>query len=168
MKKIVLIFALGIGIVACNPINNKMQDEKTELVKNYVQAVENMDFNAMENFLADDYVGIGPSYGDTINKFDAVENWKWNVENLYEKIHYNISRFVYVNIPDGDSKGDWVANWAELNIVYKNNQGEVTIWANTNYKIENGKIAKSFTFYNEADALRQLGYKIVKPEPVEE
>jgi hypothetical protein len=63
-------------------------------------------------------------------------------------------------MPEGDIKGDWVANWAELNIEYKDGK-KVTIWANTNYKIENGKIARSLTLYNEGDALRQLGYVIV-------
>jgi hypothetical protein len=43
----------------------------------------------------------------------------------------------------------------------------VNIWANTNYLIENGKIIRSITFYNEADALRQLGYKIVAPAATE-
>ena len=167
MKKLVLLVAIGIGMVACVPSNEEMKAENIELVKNYVQAVENMDFSAMENYLSDDYFGIGPSYGDTIYKDEAVESWKWNVDNLYEKIHYNISRFAYVNIPNGENMGDWVANWSELNIVYKNGKGEVTIWANTNYKIENGKIAMSFTTYSEAEALRQLGYQIIPPATAE-
>lgn len=68
-----------------------------------------------------------------------------------------------MTIPDGKNKGEWVANWAELNIVYKNKMGSVTIWANSNYMVENGKILRSITFYNEADALRQLGYQFVPP-----
>jgi hypothetical protein len=31
------------------------------------------------------------------------------------------------------------------------------------YKIENGKIELSRTFYNEADVLRQLGYQFSMP-----
>ena len=89
--------------------------------------------------------------------------WKWCVENLYEKITYTRSRFAAVTIPDGDNKGEWVSNWAELNIVFKNNDRKVMIWANTNYLIENGKIKRSFTFYNEADVLRQLGFVVVLP-----
>jgi hypothetical protein len=50
---------------------------------------------------------------------------------------------------------------AELNITYKDGRGPVNIWANTTYKIENRKIAKSYTVYNEADVLRQLGYVYV-------
>jgi hypothetical protein len=106
---------------------------------------------------------MGPSFGDSVNKNDAVASWKHNISEIYENIHYNRSKYAVVTIPEGDNKGDWVANWAELTITFKNDRGSATIWANSNYLIENGKIKRSITFYNEADALRQLGYKIVPP-----
>lgn len=140
---------------------NSNQQTNVNLIEKYVQAVENLDHDIMESLLADDYVGYGPSYGDSINKADAITNWKKNVENLYENIKYNKSRNFPVSVPDGENSGEWVSNWAELNIKYKEDFGEVTIWANSIYKIENGKIVKSYTFYNEADALEQLGYVFV-------
>jgi hypothetical protein len=161
MKNLILFIAISMCLAACTSTSEKKQKENIDLVNRYIAAVEEMDFNAMEEFLADNYLGMGPSYGDSISKTEAVENWKLNVENLYEKIHYNRSRSAAVEIPDGDNKGEWVANWAELTIDYKDGRGSVTIWANTNYLIENGKIVKSLTFYNEADALRQLGYQLV-------
>jgi hypothetical protein len=116
----------------------------------------------MEEILDDDYFGFGPSFGDSINKVQAVENWKHNIKTLYRSIKYNKSRNVAVTIHDGDNAGEWVSNWGELHIVYKNKQ-EVTLWANTIYQIKNGKIFKSYTFYNEADALHQLGYVFINP-----
>jgi len=83
------------------------------------------------------------------------------VDNLYESINYSRSRNVAVTINSGDNQGDWVSNWGELTIRYKNTEDSVTIWANSIYQIKNGKIVKSFTFYNEADALRQLGYYFI-------
>jgi hypothetical protein len=163
MKNLILLVAMGICLASCTSISEKKKNENIDLVKSYVKAVEDLDFDAMEKFLADNYLGMGPSYGDSIGKSDAIENWKSHINNLYESIHYNRSRFAAVTIPDGDNKGEWVGSWAELTIVYKDNRGTVTIWANTNYLIENGKIARTITFYNEADALRQLGYKIVPP-----
>jgi hypothetical protein len=151
------------GLFACTSGTDKTKQENVELVKSYVAAVENLDFEAMGNYLDVNYLGMGPSYGDSIGKMDAVENWKWCVENLYEKITYSRSRFAAVTIPDGDNKGEWVSNWAELSIVFKNNDRKVMIWANTNYLIENGKIKRSFTFYNEADVLKQLGFVVVLP-----
>lgn len=161
MKNLIILTVLAISLAACTSNNAKQQAQNVELVKNYVHAVENLDFEAMGNYLDANYIGIGPSFGDSIGKLEAVENWKWCVENLYEKIKYNRTRFAPVTIPDGDNKGEWVGNWAELNIVFKDGVGEVTILANTNYLIENGKIKRSFTFYNEADVMRQLGFIMV-------
>jgi hypothetical protein len=161
MKKYIILAALVVGLFACTPNHEKMQAENVQLVKNYVTAVENMDFEAMNSYLADNYMGLGPSYGDTIYKAQAVENWKSNVENLYEKIQYTRLQFAPVTIKEGDAKGEWVANWSEMKIVFKDGLGEVTLWSNTNYQLDNGKIVRSLTLYNEADALRQLGYTIV-------
>ena len=142
---------------------SKNSEKNIALIEEYVEAVETMDFDAMESYLADDYLGIGPSYGDSIRKDQAIQNWKYNVENLYEKIDYEMSRNVAVTLTTGDNQGEWVSNWAQLHIVYKDNRGAITIWANSTYQIENGKIIKSFTFYNEADAMRQLGYVFIDP-----
>ncbi len=139
------------------------QQANLELIGNYIKAVENMDYETMESYLDENYMGVGPSLGDSIDKAQAVESWKANVESLYERIKYNKSRNITTTIPDGDNKGEWVSNWAELTIDYKNDQGSVTILANTLYQIKDGKIIKSYTIYNEADALRQLGFVISKP-----
>jgi len=163
MKNYLILAALAIGLFACTSNNEKKQAENIELVKSYVTSVENLDFESMGNYLDANYLGMGPSFGDSIGKMEAVENWKWCVENLYEKIHYNRSRFAAVTIPDGDNKGEWVANWAEMTVVFKDSIGSVTVWANTNYLLENGKIKRSFTCYNEADVLRQLGFVMVLP-----
>jgi hypothetical protein len=164
MKKYIILTALVAGLFACTSNNTKKQAENVEVVKNYVTAVENLDFESMATLLDDKYMGLGPSYGDTIYKDQAIANWKYYVENLYEKIQYTRSQIAPVTISEGDAKGEWVANWAELHIVFKEG-GEATIWSNTNYQVENGKIVRSLTLYNEADALRQLGYQIV---PIEE
>lgn len=166
MKNIILATCVAFAAMACTSAADKRQTENIELVKKYVHAVENLDFEGMGNMLDADYVGVGPSYGDSIGKDDAVANWKWNVENLYNKIHYNRSRFASVTIPDGDSQGDWVANWAELEIEFKDGES-VIIWANSNYLVENGKIKKSLTFYNEADVMRQLGFEMVPSDRLE-
>lgn len=138
--------------------------KNVELISSYVKAVENLDYEAMSEYLAEDYLGIGPSVGDSINKAQAVENWKNYTANLYESIKYDRSRTIAVTITEGEGKGEWVSNWAELTIRYKWQPGSATIFANTLYLIENGKIKKSFTLYNEADALRQLGFVIVNRE----
>lgn len=162
MKQLILFAVISLGLWGCTDSSSKLNQEHIDLVNKYIKSVEDMDFDGMGQFLDEKYVGLGPSYGDTINKADAVANWQANVNNLYKKIKYNKSKTAAFHIEGGLNEGNWVGNWAELEIEYQTG-GKVTIWANTNYLVENGKIIRSFTFYNEADALRQLGYKIVAP-----
>jgi len=162
MKKLFITFLVLPFLMSCSSDNGK-SEKNIQLVKNYIQAVEDMDYTTMASLLDENYYGYGPSYGDSIGKKEALEYWKQNANNLYRSIKYNKSRNVAVNIKTGENKGEWVSNWGELHIVYKNGK-EVTLWANTIYKIKNNKIVKSYTFYNEADALRQMGYVFINPE----
>ncbi len=156
MKKLALLAGLGLILFSCTS-KTENNEAHLALVQDYVNAVESLDYDAMSNYLDDSYLGLGPSYGDSINKVEAVESWKFNSENLYKKIEHTRAQYAFVTIADGDSQGDWIAAWSELKITYKNEQ-TITIWANTNYLVNNGKIVKSLTLYNEGDALRQLGY----------
>ena len=103
-------------------------------------------------------IGISVSYWESLQD---IANWKANSDQLYEKITYQGSRNIGINITTGKNQGEWVSTWAQLEITYKGERGSVVIWANTIYLIENSKILKSYTFYNEADALRQLGYVFI-------
>lgn len=160
MKKILFLLAIMMITINCTD-HKKKAAENLALIEKYVQAVENLDYDIMEAVLDDNYMGFGPSFNDSINKEMTVSNWKINVDNLYESITYRKSRNMAQIIPDGINAGDWVSNWAELSIVYKKDQKKVTLLTNTIYKIENGKIVKSYTFYNEADVLEQLGYVFI-------
>ena len=162
MKKLLYLTLLLPLLMGCGSIGDN-SEKNIALVEKYIAGVENLDYDIMESILADDYQGLGPSIGDSIGKAQTLENWKLNVETLYELIEYQRSRNTAVTITTGDNQGEWVSNWAELYIEYKNDRGAVTIWANTTYEIENNQIVKSYTFYNEADALRQLGYVFYNP-----
>lgn len=156
-----IILLLVVAVFGCNTAHNA---ENIAVAKQFVKAVESLDYTAMENLLADEYEGFGPSTHHEIDKDAAIAQWKENVQSLYEKIEYKRSQFVSVTIPEGENAGEWVTTWAELEITYKEDRGSVTIWANTNYKVVNGQIVKSYTFYNEADVLEQLGYVFIHPE----
>lgn len=163
MKHFLLLLVVLVSIAGCT-VPNKHADANTALIDKYVQAVQNLDYVSMEDMLADNYMGFGPSYNDSISKEQAIANWKSNVENLYESITYSKSRNMAQFVPDGENAGEWVSNWAELTIVYKKDKRKVTLWTNTIYRIENNKIVKSYSFYNEADVLEQLGYVFINPD----
>ena len=164
MNKLLLLSGLmSLFLFSCGSGNNNA-DRNVALVEGYVNAVQKLDYDLMDAFLSDNYMGYGPSVNDSVNKANAVNQWKSNVELVYEKIEYQQSRSIAVTVPDGVNAGEWVANWAQLQITFKDSGEQVTILVNSMYKIEGDKISKSYTFYNEADALEQLGYIYINPD----
>jgi len=147
------------------PPANKQSEENLTLVNKFFKAVENLDTAAMSAVLADNYKGYGPSIGDSLGKTEILENWKYNFDHYYASIKYNRFQDIASDISEnnGAEPGEWVSNWAYCSIKYKDGRGPINIWVNSVYKIENGKISKSRVFYNEADWLRQLGYRLIKP-----
>jgi len=160
MKKLLFLSALVIGLLSCSSADDKKESENLAVAQKYMEAVQNMDAATMESLLADNYIGYGPSVGDSVTKEVAVWNFKYNAENLYESFEYTRHKELAVTVKEGEAAGDWVLNWAYLTIQYKDGRGPINLWVNVVYRIENGKIVHSRTFYNEADALRQLGYTI--------
>ncbi len=139
-----------------------------EVVEQYLEAVDNNDYEAMAALLADDYLGLGPSINDSTNKELALESWKWNSENLYQDVSFERTQTFASAIKDGRFAGDWAYNWAYVNITYQDGSGPVQLMMNAVYKVEHGKIARSRTFYNEADVWEQLGYRIFPPLEIPE
>ncbi len=162
MKKLFLVLLALPFLMSCN-CDSKSTEKNIALVEKYIQSVEDMDYKTMESLLDDSYYGHGPSFNDSASKKQVLASWKYNTENLYEEIEYKKEQHGSVIISKGLNKGEWISSWAELFITYKTGE-TVTIWANTAYKVENDKIVKSYTFYNEADALEQLGYVFINPD----
>jgi hypothetical protein len=167
MKKLILLSAISISIFSCTSDTGKKVRDNMAIAKKYMEAVETMNASLMDSLLADNYIGYGHSVGDSINKVDAINSWKYNAENLYESVEYTRHKELAVTVKDGEALGDWVLNWAYLTIKYKDGRGPVNVWVNAVYRIENGKIVHSRTFYNEADVMRQLGYEMVPVEDTE-
>jgi ketosteroid isomerase-like protein len=158
MKYILLLSLVVIG-VACSGANDELAKENIAVIEKYIKAVQDKDTQTMSDLLSDDYVGYGPSFSDSTNKVQAISNWKDVAENLYDKIEYTRTVNIAATVKDGPHPGNFVSDWASLKITYKDGQGPIFLNVNAIYRIENGKITLSRTFYNEADALRQLGYE---------
>lgn len=162
MKHLIILAIISISLFSCtSSTNNKKEGENLAIAKKYMEAVESNNVGIMDSLLASNYMGYGPSVDDSTNKTSAIESWKYNAENLYESIKYTRHKELAVTVTEGEAIGDWVLNWAYLTIKYKDGRGPVNVWVNSVYRIEDGKIIQSRTFYNEADVLRQLGYKMV-------
>jgi ketosteroid isomerase-like protein len=155
-----LILGLMILTAACSgDQQRKIDAENIAVIDKYIKAVEAKDVQTMSDLLADNYIGYGPSFSDSTSKAQAIANWKDVAENLYDKIEYTRTVNIAAQITDGPHPGNYVSDWASLKIKYKDGRGPVFLNMNAVYRIENGKITLSRTFYNEADVLRQLGYQ---------
>ena len=163
MRSLIACIAISFTLFSCDSGAGEKEKENLAIAKKYMDAVEQKDVATMDSLLAENYMGYGPSVQDSINKQGALENFKINAENLYESFEYSRHKELAVSVPDGETKGDWILNWAYLTIKFKDGRGPVNLWVNAVYKVENGKIVQSRTFYNEADALRQLGYTMERP-----
>jgi len=162
----IVLALICLSFFACTSSADKKEKANLAIAQKYMQAVETKNVALMDSLLADNYIGYGPSVGDSINKEEALASWKYNSENLYESIEYTRHQDLAVTVKEGRAKGDWVLNWAFLTIKYKDGRGPVHAWVNVVYVIENGKIILSRTFYNEADVLRQLNYTIAPPQEI--
>jgi ketosteroid isomerase-like protein len=166
MKSLVFAMLISAGLLSCSSSadnNDSKEKENLAIAKKYIEAVQTKNVATMDSLLANNYMGYGPSVGDSANKKEALDDWKYNVDNLYQSIEYTRSKEMAVTVKEGEAIGDWVLNWAYLTIKYKDGRGPVNLWVNSVYRIEDGKIVQSRSFYNEADALRQLHYSIMAP-----
>jgi hypothetical protein len=167
MKSLIILAIISITLFACTSSADKKEKANLAIAEKYMQAVETKNVALMDSLLADNYIGYGPSIGDSVNKEEAISSWKDNAENLYESIEYTRSKEIAVTVKEGEAIGDWVLNWAYLTIKYKIGKNPVHLWVNIVYRIDDGKIVQSRTFYNEADVLRQLRYSIEPPQQIE-
>ena len=158
MKTLVSFIAAFLFLASCTSEGNNKQRTNLDIAKKYMNAVESKNVAVMDSLLSENYMGYGPSVGDSVNKKDALAIFKENADSLYESFQYTRHKELAVTVDTGEVKGDWVLNWAYLTIKYKDGRGPVNLWVNAVYRIEDGKIVHSRTFYNEADVLRQLGY----------
>ena len=165
MKQLLFLTAISISLFSCAPSADNKEKENLAIVRSYKDAIETNNIAMIDSLLATNYKGYGPSVNDSINKEETIDNWKYNTENLYESFKFsrlqNFAKTVKEN--EEAEAGDWVSSWAYLTIKYKDGSSPVNVWVNAEYKIENGKIVYSRTFYDEADILRQLNSSIEMP-----
>jgi hypothetical protein len=166
MKQLIVLAIISINLFACTSSADKKEKANLAIAQKYMQAVETKNVIIMDSLLADNYMGYGPSVGDSVNKEEAIAGFKDNIENLYESIQYTRHKELAVTVTEGEAIGDWVLNWDYLTLKYKVGKDPVNLWVNVVYRIENGKIVHSRTFYNEADVLRQLRYMIAPPQEI--
>src|SRR6187431_2664955 len=103
MKELLSILVVAVGLVSCATSDNRAREkESLDIAKRYVTAIESNNTAAMDSLLADNYMGYGPSVGDSTNKTDAITNWKYNADNLYESVKYTRHQTIAITVNEGE------------------------------------------------------------------
>lgn len=163
MKQVLVLLVIGLALFSCTSNSANKEKQHIAIAERYMHAIESKNVSVMDSLLSENYIGHGPGINDSVNKKDAMLSFASNAENLYESFQYTRHKELAVTVKEGEAVGDWVLNWAYLTIKYKDGRGPINLWVNAVYRIEDGKIVESRTFYDEADALRQLGYSFQPP-----
>lgn len=161
---IVPAIVLLLGLVGCAPVQNQDRNPANEaMVMKYSEAELKPDFDALEDFLSEDYKEFGPAVKDSVDRVTSLANRRKSWEDFSE-VTYDRYGILSTTVEKGRVAGDWVLDWGKLTIQYKNGRPSVTIWYHAALKIRNGKICRQRKFYDAADMMSQQGYSFVPAE----
>jgi predicted ester cyclase len=172
MKKISITLFLLSMICACSQHHEKEEtmakpvnegEGQINIVYAYIDAVLNKDFTAMDTMLAPNFMAYGPAVTDSVNKSQEIDSWKKEWAETYDSITYNRITTVFKHIDSGNFAGDWVSDWANITLKYKNGK-TAKFGLNEVYKVVNSKIVLSSAYYDAAGIMKQLGYTFVPPK----
>ena len=170
--------ALLVALASCNkPVPatdsakassaDSLGEKNKEMVKNYIDAAITGNTAAMSEYLADGYMGHGPSMKDSVNKQEDLANWKKSWEDQFSSMKYDEIVSLTPSIKaetKSSAAGDWVLTWGVISAEYKNGMPPVKFNLHVAYRITKGKIDRSFVYYNVADILTQQGFTFVPPK----
>ncbi len=168
MKNALFSLAMIFMMAACTPPEAPedpmiaVHEANTQTVYDYIAAMTTGDVNAAASFLTDDYYYYGPNIADSASKVDHLSRWKGNLDSLFTKVTYSRIATITQSYEEGRLQGDWVADWSVMSIDYQN-APSVSFNFHAVYRVEEGKITRSTSFFNQADILTQQGWQMTPP-----
>jgi len=142
-------------VVVDNP--NAEADLKT--VGDYINALVAADYDKANSYLANNYMGHGPSPKDSANRDQTIAGWKENAKTqLNPKTSFVSQTF---RVTQGDQKGDWISVWGDYS--FTQNGKMVNFPYQFTAHVTNGKIDRSGVYYDRMYIMETLGYKLVPP-----
>lgn len=135
----------------------------TELVTNYVAALQNGDVDTMNAQLADHVFIQGLGGGtDTLN----LKQHKVYYQESTSKYTHKLSGELYlpVKVTNNWNEGEWVLSWGTNTITNKETNNVITVPYHTASMVENGKIIRLIYFYDMLNILAKDGWTITPPK----
>ena len=122
-------------------------EDSLVFVKNYINALQNGNVEAMNALLADDAMVYGLGGGkDSLN---VAQHKEYYTNSTAQYIH-SISRDLYlpVKVNNNWNEGEWILCWGTNTVTDKKSGKQIPIPYHTANKIDNGKIVKVYYYYD--------------------
>ncbi len=135
----------------------------SEVVQNYIAALQKGDVATMNMHLADNAMIYGLGGGtDSLNVAQHKEYFK----NCTDSFKHTITQDLYlpVKVTNNWNEGEWVLAWGTNTLTNKETSETIVIPYHTANLVENGKIVMSRYFYDMMNVMMAQGYKITAPE----
>jgi len=166
MKPLLFLFSFFLFISCSSNFTIDGDDqEKIELVHQYIDGIIKQDVEAMKNLLSDDFKSYGPALNTEVSKSQNISDWERGWEERIVSMKYKRMHSGLLNVDKGKSAGEWVADWGEVTTLYKDGK-TVKFWFNGLYKVADGMITEARVVYDNMDILTQLGYKFMPPSDI--
>lgn len=138
---------------------NPNAEKDIQVLKNFFEAMDNDDYQKVNSLIHDDYMGFGPRYNSPENKADVIENLK-AIRQGNEGGERGNERYISITINNDVNEsvnGNWVLYWGWITLKNRETGKDFTIDVHQASKIQDGKVMSSVVYYNEYDALKQVG-----------
>jgi ketosteroid isomerase-like protein len=161
MKKVFLSSMILLVLLGCAAKGDNINTNNIPVVENYLRAIQDKNVDRLGLLLSDDFRGYGPSVNDSTDKAGAVDKWK-QLFAAYDAIEFVQPVCASGRVDSGSYSGDYVTCWTKVKIATKNGKA-INVPMHSAFRIAGGKINLARLLFNEADSMRQLGYRFEAP-----
>ncbi len=175
---LLLVCVLGISIWSCKEKEEETPDVVVEearlydispneeanmaLVNSFIDAIITNKPDALKSLVTDDYMFRGPSAKDSVNVDQLAANWA-AVDSLRTNQDPGIIVMTSLVANEGDLKGDWVHVWGTYTANVKGSDFSYNVPWHQVHQIDNGKIARTRTWYDRLDSALEMGTVVPAP-----
>jgi hypothetical protein len=137
----------------------KISDNETEniaLATEYLNSLIAADGAVTKGLVSDSFMGFGPAAGDSANIEKVIEQW---AANNASRTNQESGLFVTnsLTVTEGPLLGDWVSMWGTYTANDNKTSMDITVPWHTVAKIENGKITRTQSWFDNLAPAMALG-----------
>jgi hypothetical protein len=135
-------------------------DADAQVLSEYFNALTAADFGKASSLLGPNFMSHGPSIADSSNAEKEMKGWKTNHE-LFKDLKL-LGKVQSAFTSTGYPKGDWAFMWGTYSMTFKATNKTVVFPFHFSARIEKGKIAALYGYWNNTPFIEAMGNKVVK------